>query len=90
MGSKDTKEFVWKSVRLSFYIFIGLFIIGVIIVCVAMFIQNGYNNLTYVTSKVDDRKYLVRNMKDRQEAADMLAVINQKLEKLKYTKHIDD
>jgi predicted metal-dependent hydrolase len=63
--------------------FIGLFIIGVIIVCIALFIQNGYNNLTYVTSKVDDRRYLVRNMKDRQAAADMLATINQKLEKLK-------
>ena len=63
--------------------FIGLFIIGVIIVCIAMFIQNGYNNLTYVTSKVDDRRYLVRNIKDRQEAADILATINQKLEKLK-------
>ena len=63
--------------------FIGLFIIGVIIVCIAMFIQNGYNNLTYVTSKVDDRRYLVRNIKDRQKAADMLATINQKLEKLK-------
>ena len=48
--------------------FIGLFIIAVIIVCVAMFIQNGYNNLTYITSKVDDRRYLVRNIKDKQAA----------------------
>jgi hypothetical protein len=63
--------------------FIGLFIIGVVIVCIAMFIQNGYNNLTYVTSKIDNRKYLVRNIEDKQEAADMLAIINQKLEKLK-------
>lgn len=63
--------------------FIGLFIIAVIIVCVAMFIQNNYNNLTYVTSKVDDRRYLVRNIKDKQEAADVLATINQKLSKLK-------
>ena len=30
--------------------FIGLFIIAIIIVCVAMFIQNGYNNLTYMRS----------------------------------------
>jgi hypothetical protein len=63
--------------------FIGLFIIGVVIVCIAMFIQNGYNNLTYITSKIDNRKYLVRNIEDKQEAADMLATINQKLEKLK-------
>ena len=32
---------------------------------------------------VDNRRYLVRNIKDKQEAADMLATINQKLEKLK-------
>ena len=63
--------------------FIGLFIIGVIIVCIALFMQNNYNNLTYVKSKVDDRSYLVRNIKDKQEAADILATINQKLEKLK-------
>lgn len=63
--------------------FIGLFIIGVILVCVAMFIQNGYSNLVYVTSKIDNRTYLVRNTNDKQEAADMLATINQKLEKLK-------
>ena len=48
-----------------------------------MFIQNDYGNLTYVKSDIDDRKYLVRNIKDKQEAADMLATIIQKLEKLK-------
>lgn len=67
--------------------FIGLFIIGVIIVCIAMFIQNGYNNLTYVKSSIDNRKYLVRNISDKQEAADILATINQKLEALK--KHLE-
>lgn len=63
--------------------FVGIFIIGVIVVCIALFIQNRYNNLTYVRSNVDNRRYLVRNIKDKQEAADMLATINQKLETLK-------
>ena len=42
--------------------FIGLFIIGVILVCVAMFIQNGYSNLVYVTSKIDNRTYFLRTI----------------------------
>jgi len=63
--------------------FVGLFIIGVIVVCIALFMQNRYNNLTYVKSEVDNRRYLVRNIKDKQNAADMLATINQKLETLK-------
>ena len=63
--------------------FIGLFIIGVIVECIALFIQNSYNDLTYVKSNIDDRRYLVRNINDKQEAADMLATINQKLEQLK-------
>ena len=63
--------------------FVGLFIIGVIVLCIALFIQNSYNNLTYVKSEVDNRKYLVRNIEDKQHAADMLAAINQKLETLK-------
>ena len=67
--------------------FIGLFIIAVLVVCLALFMQNNYNNLTYVTSTVDNRRYLVRNINDKQEAADMLAAINQKLEKLK--KHLE-
>ena len=47
--------------------FIGLFIIGVIIVCIAMFIQNSYNNLTYVKSNIDNSSYLVRNIVDKQD-----------------------
>jgi hypothetical protein len=63
--------------------FISLFIIAVVIFCLAIFIQNSYSNLTHVTSKIDGRRYLVRNESNKQEAADMLATINERLRKLK-------
>lgn len=63
--------------------FVTLFIIAVIIFCLAIFIQNTGSNLTYVTSDIDGRRYLVRNTNTKKEAANMLAVINQKLEILK-------
>lgn len=47
-----------------------------------MFIQNHFGEVDYVTSKVDGRKYLVRNLPDAQKAADMLADINADLVRL--------
>jgi predicted metal-dependent hydrolase len=40
------------------------------------------NEVTYVQSKFDNRKYLVRNVKDKQEGCELLAKIRAKLEKI--------
>lgn len=46
-----------------------------------------FNNLTYVTSEKDGRKYKVRNIETKVEAADLLAELRIRLEKLAH--HID-
>ncbi len=63
--------------------FVELFIIFVIIVILIMYINSVINSeVEYVKSKVDGRMYLVRSLSDKQKAADMLAEINQDLQKL--------
>lgn len=47
-----------------------------------MYIQNHYGEVDYVTSKIDGRRYLVRNLEDSNKAADYLAEINADLVKL--------
>ena len=44
-----------------------------------LYYESKYSDLTYVTSKVDKEKYLVRNRKDKQKAADMLATVKKNL-----------
>jgi hypothetical protein len=41
-----------------------------------------FNNLTYVKSERDGKKYKVRNIKTKVEAADLLAELRERLEKL--------
>lgn len=59
-------------------IFIGIvalfFVIGVVI--------NNYTEVSIVRSNTDGRRYVVRNMPDKQEAADMLGTVNEDLIKL--------
>lgn len=66
--------------------FLDIFIIVVIIVILVFYIKNHYAEVTYVKSKVDGRKYLVRRLHDRQEAADRIASINKDLQIL--VKHL--
>jgi len=40
------------------------------------------NEVIYVKSEVDDNEYLVRNLEDKQKAANMLAILRTKLEKI--------
>jgi predicted metal-dependent hydrolase len=60
----------------------------VIIIFIALFmygythIEHLTNEITYVKSTLDNREYLVRNMPDKQEAADLLATIRMKLDKI--------
>ena len=62
--------------------FIGAFTIFIIGCAVFMFMQNKMNNMTYVRSNVDNKRYLVQNNDDKQNAADMIANINKELLKL--------
>ena len=42
----------------------------------------GSNEVTYISSRLDGRKYLVRNLDDSEKAADLLATLRKRLKKL--------
>jgi aconitase B len=56
--------------------FAELFVIFIMTIILVMYVQNHYNEVEYVVSKVDNKRYLVRKLPDKQEAADLLANIN--------------
>ncbi len=62
--------------------FTAIFIISIVIFFIYFNFKNSFLNITYVRSQIDNRLYLVRNVLDKQDAADTLAKINQKLIKL--------
>lgn len=62
--------------------FLDIFIVLVLIVIGVMYYKNHYSEVEYVQSKVDNRKYLVLKLPDRQEAADTLARLAQDMQKL--------
>ena len=47
-----------------------------------MHLENKNKDLEYVKSTVDGRKYLVRNLPDKQDASNMIATVRQNLVKL--------
>lgn len=59
---------------------IAFLIIGV--VGIIIWLNQSHYELVSVESKVDHETYIVRNLADRQKAADMLAIIRQNLNKL--------
>lgn len=62
--------------------FLDAFVGGAIISLVALYVKNRYQEVHYVESSVDGHRYLVRKAADSQEAADTLARINAKVERL--------
>ena len=57
----------------------------VILVCIAIlykYFEKSAYDVTYVTSSVNNKQYLVRNLADKEEAADLLANMNQRFNKL--------
>lgn len=56
--------------------FIEIFIIIMMAIIILMYIQNHYGEVDYITSQIDGRRYLVRNLSDSKEASDLLAKIN--------------
>ncbi len=61
---------------------IGLIILLVFIQFAYTKYENFSNDVGYIKSTVDGKEYLVRNLPDKQEAANMLARIRMRLEKI--------
>ena len=61
------------------YNFLVLFIIFIILFTIFIYNENKNNEVIYVKSNIDNREYLVRNLSDKQMAADLLAKIRNKL-----------
>jgi predicted metal-dependent hydrolase len=57
-------------------------IIAIFLALLMLYVRQEYNEVTYVKSAIDGRTYLVRNIKDKQDAADLLALLNKDLLKL--------
>ena len=62
--------------------FIPMFIIVFLALCSYMYIEGLNNEVTYVKSSLDNKEYLVRNVEDKQEAADLLAQMSININKL--------
>lgn len=62
--------------------FTSFFITSILLTTLYIHMENRNKDLKYVMSKVDNRKYLVRNLPDKQDAADMIATIRKNLVKL--------
>lgn len=77
-----------KSVTMNF---IEVFVSFILIVILYMYLENNSYDIKYVTSSVDGRDYLVRNMEDKNGAADLLASIRARLIKLiNFIKNMND
>lgn len=62
--------------------FTSFFITSILLTTLYMHLENRNKELTYVKSTIDDRKYLVRNLPDKQEAANLIATVRGNLVKL--------
>lgn len=61
---------------------VELIMVFLLIVLFLFYIQNKFDEVEYVVSTIDNNKYLVQNLSDKKEAANMLAKLNQKIVKL--------
>jgi hypothetical protein len=62
--------------------FTEVFIVVVVVFMLVMYIRQHYGEVEIVRAKTDGRRYIVRKLADRQEAAELLARINVKLLRL--------
>jgi len=61
--------------------FILFFIVVLILLSIMSFLKKN-KNIIYVKSNIDGKKYLVRKLKDSQEASNKLAELNQMIDKI--------
>ena len=59
--------------------FINFFVFIILLMIIYMYLESRSYEVTYVQSSIDGRDYLVRNMNDKEKAADLLARIRAKL-----------
>ncbi len=62
--------------------FTSFFICIILVSIIYIKLETTFTEVNYMVSKIDGRKYLVRNLKDKQEAADLLATIRKNLIRL--------
>ena len=62
--------------------FVDCFSIFIIIVIIYIYFESKTSEIVYVESIVDNKKYLVRNMKDKEQAANLLAIVRTNISKL--------
>ena len=58
---------------------ISLFTIVFIVITLFIFLESKNNDVVYVKSSIDNKNYLVRNLPDKEKAANMLAVTRKRL-----------
>jgi len=61
---------------------IKLIIVFVLLLTIYLKIDTKKSDLIYVKSRIDGNNYLVRNVEDKEECADLISRIRQKLEKI--------
>ena len=59
--------------------FLNIFVTIILLSILYMYFESRSYDVTYVKSNIDNREYLVRNLSDKQMAADLLAKIRNKL-----------
>ena len=59
--------------------FTEIFIVFIMVAILLLYVRQYYGEVVYERSNVDGRKYLVRKLADRKEAADLLAKVNEDL-----------
>jgi len=62
--------------------FIEFVVIILVIFIIYKYVEKQTYDVVYVRSNINGKEYLVRNLEDKQQAADLMARISQKLEKL--------
>ena len=62
--------------------FVELAVVILVIFIIYKYVEKQTYDVVYVRSNVNGKEYLVRNLEDKQQAADLMARISQKLERL--------
>ena len=62
--------------------FIEVVLIGIFIVYMLFYVKEQFTEVEYITSRVDGERYLVKNLPDKQRAADLLGELHLKVEAL--------
>ena len=62
--------------------FVLYFSVGFIVLCLVVNYMNKHSDMVFVESTVDGKSYMVRNLPDKQQAADILATLAGKMKTL--------